>query len=675
MIVDDEPANRDVLRLLLESHGEYRIVAAADGQQALAEIDVEHPDLVITDALMPGLDGYQLTQEIRQKSQCPGVPVIILSANYSEAEMLSISQSCGANVVMSKPAEPEKLFAAVDTLLSSLPAAAAVPGDAHHFPAEHLKMVADKLVATTHRLRLTEEQLQRVADAAPVGIVLTDEWGRTLYANQVMTEITGLSTEELRGEGWTACLNPPDRVAALERTRTGTSSTPSTSAPWQLSGSDRWLVAHFQTIGEGNGNYAGTIITVSDISGAMAAVEKEQDEQRRDIQNRAERDRLESLRRMASGIAHEFNNALATVLSYAEFLQETVVEDTVILTAPTGPQLLDDLSRLTAAAKRARNLAGAMLRFGSRIVSTSPPVGVNAIVRDKGLSLAVGLPDSVALCWDLGSDLPDAQATAEAIDQVLTQTVANSVDNMPGGGTILVVSEVVTVSDEVTERGLRVPLDLDAGRYVRLTVTDDGAGMPDDVLVHAIDPFFTTKVGHSGLGLFTALGAVRQIGGGISIESGPERGTSVHAYFPVGAPEPSAGPAAPAPTPTGTRTILVVDDDAALLTVIVRMLQHDGYSVLSASSGPEALAVADAHPHRIDCLLTDVVMPTMLGNELADRLTAARPQIRVLYMSGYADPMAGDRRSLAPYPMLTKPFTRADLYAALDQLVPTGAAA
>ncbi|MFB9445478.1 ATP-binding response regulator [Dactylosporangium vinaceum] len=676
MIVDDDAGNRMMLELLLSSHGRYRIVSAADGRQALAIIDVELPDLVITDALMPGLDGFQLTREIRRRPVGGDIPVLIFSGNYRAADVAGLAEACGANRVLPKPAEPQELFAAVDTLLAA-PAVAGPVASTDEFAARHLRVVTDQLAATAYRLRLTEEQLQRIADAAPVGIVLTDAQGCALYANPALSRMCGPQAGRTGGLDWVECLPQAQRPAVLEQACRGSGPDRQELGRWQPRGSDRWLDARVQSVREVTGAYAGTVLVVNDVTAAVVAVEQEEADHRRRMLEHARWDRLDSLRRMASGVAHDFNNALASVLGYADLLQENVEHDTGPQ-RPADEEIRADLRQLTAAAGRARDLAAIMLRFGSRLVVATPPVEVNPIVRNEASALERDLPAGVTLCRDLQDGLPAARATAEAIGAFLHQTGGNAVAALPGGGVIRLATAVVDVADDLADDvadGSQTSAAPGPGRYVRVSVTDNGVGMPAQVLTHAVEPFFSTGDGRSGLGLPSALGAVQQVGGHLTLESAPGRGTSAHAYFPVAAdPPPPSGPA-PAEAPGG-RTILVVDDEPDLLAVIVRMLRRDGYTVLSAADGPAALKAVTHHQEPIDCLLTDVVMPGMLGTDLAGRLSTDRPAIRVLYMSGYADPVAdGLHAHRAPEPLLTKPFTRSDLRAALDRLLPAGAPA
>jgi CheY-like chemotaxis protein len=248
------------------------------------------------------------------------------------------------------------------------------------------------------------------------------------------------------------------------------------------------------------------------------------------------------------------------------------------------------------------------------------------------------------------------------LEQVLVNLAVNARDAMRGGGTLTIDTSNQKVDGDYT---LQAP-GHEPARYLRLRISDTGEGMPKEVLEHAMEPFYTTKgKGEgTGLGLATVYGIVTQAGGDLSIYSEKGMGTSVNVLLPATdqrSPE-ETGPAADTVSEARGETILVVEDETALRLVVCRMLTSAGYHVLDAETGAAALAVGERHTGRIDLLLTDVVMPQMLGKELAERLTESRPGTPVLYMSGYARPVLASHGTLeADVVLLEKPFTRTDL--------------
>jgi CheY-like chemotaxis protein/anti-sigma regulatory factor (Ser/Thr protein kinase) len=250
-----------------------------------------------------------------------------------------------------------------------------------------------------------------------------------------------------------------------------------------------------------------------------------------------------------------------------------------------------------------------------------------------------------------GANLPPVTCDPGQIEQLLVNLALNARDAMPSGGNLVIDTE--THDDKL-----------------RMRVSDSGRGMAPDVVEHAFEPFFTTKASGegTGLGLATVYGIVTQAGGEVSIASSPGLGTTVTVLLPAASDPSLPAPVSPSPAPTRGcgETLLVVEDEAALRDVAGRILSGAGYRVLSAECGPEALALAARHEGAIDLLVSDVIMPGMLGKDLAERLCVARPDTRVLYMSGYAQPILHSHGTLDPgVALLEKPFTANDLLTAV----------
>jgi CheY-like chemotaxis protein len=339
------------------------------------------------------------------------------------------------------------------------------------------------------------------------------------------------------------------------------------------------------------------------------------------------------------------------ILGCAEVLREDL---------PAGRAQVEDVEEIRAAGERARDLTAQLLAFARRQVITPEPLDLNEVVRGTEKLLGRLLGEDVNVELSLAPDLWPVRADRGQLGQVLLNLSVNARDAMPTGGRLALETENVTFGPEASPSG--VP----AGRWVRLTVRDDGHGMTAEVREHLFEPFFTTKPkGHgTGLGLPTVYGIVKQSGGHVEVRSAEGAGTVFDVYLPATDQQPaSARPAAPRGAPRrGTETVLVVEDDPHVRDVTVRALRDGGYRVLVAEGGEAALGVAGADPAPIHLLLTDVVMPGMDGRALAERLAARRPAMRVLFMSGYAESVIARHGVLAPgVELLAKPFTPAAL--------------
>jgi hypothetical protein len=362
-------------------------------------------------------------------------------------------------------------------------------------------------------------------------------------------------------------------------------------------------------------------------------------------------ERLAVLGQLAGGVAHDFNNLLAVILNYAAFVAEDLAgPDTDIAAAG------NDVAQIQRAAERAADLTHQLLAFARREVIRPRVLDLNRVVSEVEQLLRRTIGADVLLEADLAAALWPVLADPGQMEQVLVNLAINARDAMSGGGTLRIDTANV-VLDGDTEMMLR------PGRHVRLRISDTGTGMPPEVLEHVFEPFFTTKAegAGTGLGLSTVYGIVTQTQGAITILSQPGVGTTFMILLPVtdevAVPEEEAVPYER--TPSG-ETVLIVEDAEALREVTVRIFVRGGYHVLSAADGAEALALIAEHDGDIHLLITDVVMPKMLGKEVAERVVALKPDIQVLFMSGYAQPvLAAQGRLDRDVHLIEKPFAAA----------------
>jgi PAS domain S-box-containing protein len=365
--------------------------------------------------------------------------------------------------------------------------------------------------------------------------------------------------------------------------------------------------------------------------------------------------RLESLGQLAGGVAHDFNNLLSVILNYTTFVSEEVERAIKGPDGDTWRAVSVDLNQVRFAAERAAGLTHQLLAFARREITHPRNLCLNDIVRGIDTMLQRTLGSHIELVTSLSPDLWSILADPGQIEQILVNLAVNARDAMPEGGTLRIETENVAVVDPATT-GLQV----ESGAHVRLRVSDTGTGMSPEVVERAFEPFFTTKgsTGGSGLGLATVYGIVTQSGGDASIESFPYGGTTFSALFPAFEASAVADDAVDEPHhPRGVETILVVEDERAVRELTQRILVRHGYRVITARHGAEALNLAETYQGSIDLLLTDVVMPQMLGHEVAERFVELRPASRVLFMSGYAQPLVDARYQIDPDSVVEKPFT------------------
>jgi signal transduction histidine kinase len=371
--------------------------------------------------------------------------------------------------------------------------------------------------------------------------------------------------------------------------------------------------------------------------------------------------RLEAVGRLAGGVAHDFNNLLAVILTYGDFIAEELGD---------GHPLQQDLAEVRKAAGRAADLTRQLLVFSRRDLISPSVLDVNATITDLLNLLHRTLGEDIALQTVLAPDLPHVLADPGELEQVLVNLAVNARDAIVGEGTIT----VETSEQILDEDAAQAHPDLQAGHYVRIAVTDTGSGMTPETATQVFEPFFTTKgPGEgTGLGLSTVYGIANRYGGYVTVYSEVDVGTTFKVYLP--ASDETADPIEPAtpteePVVTG-ETVLLVEDEDAVRHACRRILERAGFHVLEASNGSQVLDELGEEP--IDLLLTDVIMPGGLtGRDLAERLQRDRPELRVLFMSGYTADAIATRGVLDPgISVVEKPFSSADLLGKVRELLP-----
>jgi two-component system cell cycle sensor histidine kinase/response regulator CckA len=370
--------------------------------------------------------------------------------------------------------------------------------------------------------------------------------------------------------------------------------------------------------------------------------------------------KLESVGRLAGGVAHDFNNMLTVILGYAELMASGM---------PDGDPLLESLAEIKKAACRSRDTTRQLLAFSRKQMIAPRAVDLNALVAEAKNALLRLIGEHIALAFQPGAGLWRVVFDPAQVEQILVNLIVNARDALPGGGRIT----VATANIHLAEADCRNRADAVAGDYVVLSVSDDGMGMDEQTLSHIFEPFFSTKeVGKgTGLGLATVYGVIKQNNGFIDVTSGKGRGTTFRLYIPrmhghgVDPPVAAEHPAA-----RGRGTILLVEDNEMVRELTRSMLVGLGYTVVTADSARAALDVCATSALRIDLLLSDIVMPGMRGPELGERLRAARPGLQVLFMSGYASgQVAGADLSAESVGFIQKPFTMTELGRTVERVL------
>jgi len=500
-------------------------------------------------------------------------------------------------------------------------------------PAEVSALVDDfnHLITAANRELDARSQLAAIAESSADAILGITLDGVVTSWNTGAERMSGYSREEMIGNNL-SMLVPPGLTSEL----------PAILASMQAG--ERW--ERLETIRLRNDNsildLSYTLSPIRDATGtvtgaAMVArdvTERNRAEaERRALEHRLHQsERMESLGQLAGGVAHDFNNLLAAIMNYAGF----VAEET------SKPEVRADAQEIQAAAERAARLTKQLLIFSQREKTETQALDLNAIVADIHNLLSRSIGTHIELQVNPAAALPAVEADRGQIEQVLLNLAINARDAMPEGGTLTIGTSPAELDDAYasTHPGA-LP-----GLYVKLDVGDTGTGMAADVAAHIFEPFFTTKSPGqgTGLGLSTVYGIVAQAGGSMTVDSEEGAGTTFSLYFPAVSAPAQATPDKAAPRPRGNgETILVVDDEPAVLEVTSRILRQNGYITLEAGTFEKALSLAAGRDFQL--LLTDSVMPKMSGRTLAERLAEMKPGLAVLYMSGNTSAMPGPSRT------------------------------
>lgn len=628
LLVDDEPQVLVALEDLLSE--EFCVLKAQSGEDALRLIRGE-PEIavVITDQRMPKMTGDEFLMRLDDH----GATRILLTGYADLSAVIRAVNEGKIFAYVTKPWNADDLWLKV------------------HNAAEHFHL-AQELTNERQLLQSKTRMLDSILDCMGEGIVAADNTGKFLVFNRRAEKILGMGPESITLSQWT---NTYGLHLTDQKTPIPHEQLPLTRI---LNGEPFVELDMFVK----NEAVTGTAVAVTatpltddtgEIVGGISVL-RDVTQQRQLEAQLLQSQKMEAIGQLAGGVAHDFNNLLAVIMGYGELLLGEFSEDD-----PKG----NDVGEMLAAARRGVSLTRQLLAFSRQQMVQTSILDLNEIVAgiEKMLRRIIG--EHIRLSTKLDSGLGRIKADASQVEQILLNLTVNARDAMPEGGRL----DIATWNAILDDASVAGQPGLQPGDYVVLTVTDTGTGMDAQTQKRAFEPFFTTKeVGKgTGLGLSTVYGIVRQSGGHIVIHSELGQGSSFEVYFPrtqsSEAARPSTGPSAlrePA-----TETILIVEDDEGVRVVASRILREQGYTVLEARRASEARRIWEKHGDAVDLLLTDVVMPDMNGPRLAEELKSTRPELRVLYMSGY--PGAGGLAALAGESLacIEKPFTPVSLAA------------
>jgi two-component system cell cycle sensor histidine kinase/response regulator CckA len=496
-------------------------------------------------------------------------------------------------------------------------------------------------------LHASERRISDLLEALPLLVIMLNPDGNIVFCNQHTYESTGWQPGQVLGSNWLEKMIPPEERTGIARDFARTCANSGTSIHFEstLLGPDnrRFQIAWDSAI---LCDAAGTVTARANL-GRDITQHKALEEQFQQAQ------KLAGIGRLAGGVAHDFNNLLTVILGYSSALLEK--------RKPSDPAY-SSLSEIRSATQKAADLTSRLLAFSRRQVLRPEVLNLNGVVEDVLGMLRRLIGDNIRIVTELQPDLGVVRIDSASFHQVMMNLAANSRDAMPRGGTLTISTSNVAMASSQTSV-------IPQGEYVRMTIADNGTGMTREVRNHMFEPFFTTKATGrgTGLGLSAVYGIVQQSAGHVAVETEPGQGTAFHIYLPrVYAPLGAAPPTVELGSlPGGPETILVVEDREDVRTLTVRILKSLGYVVLDADGPDSALEIAGDGSRPIHLLISDVVMPGMPVTDMAERLQATRPNMKVLFVSG-----GGDENAVPVGPgYLAKPFTPAELAGAIRELL------
>jgi len=645
LIVDDEEDNLYLLETLLRGNG-HDVDSATNGAEALEKLKSGKFELIISDILMPVMDGFQLCRKVKTDKALHHIPFIIYTATYTGPKDEEFAKKIGAERFIQKPCEPDLFMEAVREVM-----AAAKGSDIRLMPKtmdgdEILKLYSERLVRKLEQkmlelekevnarreveesLRQSEQRYRAIFEGAAEGIMIIEHHTRDIkYVNPAMCRMLGYDEDELRH------LTVNDILPAYILDRLGSDFEAHDRENKTMFLKDLECLKKDGTI-----IYADIVITPRIIIDGRAhsldffmdvTQRKKAEDDKKKIETQfLQSQKLEAVGRLTGGIAHDFNNILTAIIGNAEIM---------LAILPKGDPLREGVEEIRDAGERAAGLISQLLAFSRKQVLQPTIMSLNDTVHDMDRMLRRIIGEDIEMRTILKHDLGLVEADMGQIELVLMNLVVNARDAMPKGGKIT----IETANAELDEEYSRSHIAVIPGPFVMLSVSDTGVGMTREVQEHIFEPFFTTKEKGkgTGLGLSTVYGIVKQTKGNIWTYTELGKGTTFKVYLPrverLKLEKKKKDRKAEALT--GSETILIVEDDEMVRKFAERVLKGFGYRVLIAANGEEAVRIAGEHEEPIHLMLTDVVMPGMSGQDLENKFKASKPGIKVLYMSGYTD--------------------------------------
>ncbi len=673
LVVEDNEDSRVLLESLLEANG-YEVESAENGKVALTLATRRPPDLIISDILMPEMDGYVLCRAVKADELLRRIPFIFYTATYTDPADQKLAMDLGASKFIVKPMEIDAFLVEIKTLLEN--------HKTEKLPTPQQPLVGDKDLQSGYagvlakkldqKVRQLEEEKTRLAKSEKkyrrlVEALRDDYFFYTHDTNGVFTYISpsienvlGYTREKIQVHFTEYFTDSPINDAAVgytEQCIKGLKLPPYEVEVYHKNGNIHRLEITEEPIFDKQGQVTAVEGIAHDITKRIFA-EKQLAKAQESLQ---QSQKLEAIGTLAGGIAHDFNNILTPIIGYTEISQ---------LSLPESSKGWQNLQEVLNAANQARELIKQILTFSRRNETEKKPVLLQAVVKDTLKLLRASIPSTIEIRDSVDPNCDAISANQTQMHQILMNLCTNAYYAMRDQGGILVIS----LSEiDITPDNYIANLDLQTGKYLRLEVSDTGTGIEKDNLKRIFEPYFSTKPmdDGTGLGLSVVHGIVTSHGGHITVYSEPGQGSTFHVYLPVIVRhETGDEPMLTEEVPGGTERILLVDDDEKIGFLEKEQLESLGYQVTALTSGVEAVDFFRKAPQDIDIVITDMTMPNITGAELSQELLKIKPDIPIILCTGFSELIDKEKATaLGIQEYLMKPVGRKDLARAVRKVL------
>ncbi len=645
LIVDDYEENRYLLETMLKGSG-HDVQTAANGAEALEKLRAGGVELIISDILMPVMDGFQLCRKVKTDETLCHIPFIIYTATYTGPQDEAFAMKIGADRFIQKPCEPDVFMRAVGDVMAAAgrSVSASTPEPMHEV--EILKLYSERLVRKLEKkmlelereiqvrgeieetLRESERKYRLLADNTLDIIWAIDLNLAFTYVNPAIQSLMGYSPEEFIGSHLSEHCDEENFGRMTQVIADEMAKGPEAKGVifeteiFKKNGESIPVEIHGKVIYSQNGHPVMLQGVVRDISERIQTQKENQNLQAQLQQAQ----KMEAVGRLAGGVAHDYNNILSVIMGYTELSLDEV--------EPDGP-LHENLNEILGAARRTKEVTRQLLAFARQQTIAPKVIDLNEAIESMLKMLRRLIGEDIDLAWLPESGLWPVKMDPVQLDQLLANLCVNARDAISGVGKVTIETDRVTLDNAYcAQHAGFIP-----GEFDLLAVSDDGHGMDKETCGKIFEPFFTTKqLGKgTGMGLATVYGIVMQNNGFINVYSEPGKGTTFRVYLPRHAGKTEkliAQETKQVPRSRG-ESVLIVEDERSILKMAKQMLEKLGYQVLTADSPSMAIRLAEEHAGQIHLLIVDVVMPEMNGRELAHKLIALYPDMQVLFMSGY----------------------------------------